>query len=55
MAHPHPPGEVQRILTYQDRGWVATPAELRQYLRWLWRCHPAHLVAAGNEEHVHRA
>ncbi|GAA1888913.1 hypothetical protein [Asanoa iriomotensis] len=33
------PGEVVRILTYQDRGWVATPAELRAYLAWLWR-HP---------------
>ncbi|GIF71926.1 hypothetical protein [Asanoa siamensis] len=31
------PGELKRILTYMDRGWVATPAELRAYLGWLWR------------------
>lgn len=30
------PGEVNRILTYMDRGWVATPDELQQYLQWLW-------------------
>ncbi|GAB7036289.1 hypothetical protein JCM9533A_01360 [Catenuloplanes niger JCM 9533] len=30
------PGEIQRILTYADRGWLATPAELRAYLGWLW-------------------
>ncbi|MEU6074219.1 ElyC/SanA/YdcF family protein [Micromonospora sp. NPDC047074] len=34
------PGEVSRILTYMDRGWVATLEELRQYLRWLWSEHP---------------
>ncbi|MEV0720853.1 hypothetical protein [Asanoa sp. NPDC050611] len=31
------PGEVLRIVTYMDRGWLATPAELRDYLDWLWR------------------
>jgi hypothetical protein len=31
------PGEVVRILTYMDRGWVADPDELRRYLTWLWR------------------
>ncbi|WP_233601165.1 MULTISPECIES: hypothetical protein [Micromonospora] len=41
------PGEVQRILTYQERGWVATPAELRQYLHWLWSRHPALLDASA--------
>lgn len=30
------PGEVKRILAYTDRGWVATPEELRHYLHWLW-------------------
>lgn len=30
------PGEVKRILTYMDKGWVATPEELRRYLHWLW-------------------
>ena len=30
------PGEVHRIITYTDKGWVATPEELRQYLQWLW-------------------
>ncbi|MFC4018098.1 YdcF family protein [Micromonospora sp. GCM10011542] len=30
------PGEVKRILTYQDEGWVATGEQLRRYLRWLW-------------------
>lgn len=30
------PGEVGRILSYRDNGWVATPEELRQYLNWLW-------------------
>jgi len=39
------PGEVERILTYADRGWVATPAELRDYLGWLWRQHRSLLVA----------
>lgn len=39
------PGEVERILTYADQGWVATPAELRDYLGWLWRQHRSLLVA----------
>ncbi|MDG4785715.1 hypothetical protein O7626_07180 [Micromonospora sp. WMMD1102] len=30
------PGEAVRILSYQQRGWVATLDELRQYLHWLW-------------------
>jgi hypothetical protein len=30
------PGEVKRILTYVDSGWVATPKELQAYLGWLW-------------------
>ncbi len=33
------PGEVTRILRYLERDWVATPEELRQYLRWLWSRH----------------
>lgn len=33
------PGEVKRILTYQDKGWLATPLELRRYLSWLWSSH----------------
>ncbi|MDP9794446.1 uncharacterized SAM-binding protein YcdF (DUF218 family) [Catenuloplanes nepalensis] len=30
------PGEIHRILTYADRGWISTPTELRTYLGWLW-------------------
>ncbi|WP_262282150.1 YdcF family protein [Micromonospora sp. MA102] len=30
------PGEIKRILTYMEDGWVATPEEVRQYLQWLW-------------------
>ncbi|GAB3338650.1 hypothetical protein GCM10027452_11680 [Micromonospora halotolerans] len=30
------PGEIKRILTYMEEGWVATPEEVQQYLRWLW-------------------
>jgi len=30
------PGEVQRIIAYAEKGWVATPDELRQYLHWMW-------------------
>nr|WP_307248573.1 ElyC/SanA/YdcF family protein [Catenuloplanes indicus] len=30
------PGEVHRIITYTARGWLASPAELRTYLGWLW-------------------
>lgn len=30
------PGEVTRILTYMDRGWIASTGELRSYVRWLW-------------------
>ncbi|MGC3859234.1 hypothetical protein ACPSM1_03480 [Micromonospora chersina] len=33
------PGEAKRILAYAEEGWVATPAELREYLRWLWSRH----------------
>ncbi|RZU72873.1 hypothetical protein EV384_1261 [Micromonospora kangleipakensis] len=40
------PGEVKRILTYMDKGWVATPEELQQYLQWLWSHHTALLVRA---------
>lgn len=38
------PGEARRILAYLDEGWVATPAELQDYLRWLWSRHRALLV-----------
>lgn len=38
------PGEIKRILNYMDRGWVATPEEVQQYLRWLWTHHRALLV-----------
>jgi uncharacterized SAM-binding protein YcdF (DUF218 family) len=31
------PGEVQRILAYVKQGWVASPQQLRDYLRWFWR------------------
>jgi hypothetical protein len=41
------PGEVKRILTYADEGWVATPEELRRYLRWLWSHHMSLLVRAA--------
>lgn len=40
------PGEVRRILAYTDEGWLATPEELQQYLRWLWTEHPSLLSAA---------
>jgi hypothetical protein len=30
------PGEVTRILTYMDRGWIASTGELRSYICWLW-------------------
>jgi hypothetical protein len=30
------PGEAHRILSYVKNGWVASPQELRDYLRWLW-------------------
>lgn len=33
------PGEVKRILTYLNKGWLATPQELRRYLSWLWSNH----------------
>ncbi|MEV4982070.1 hypothetical protein [Micromonospora sp. NPDC053811] len=33
------PGEVERILRYNARGWVATLEELQRYLRWLWNDH----------------
>jgi hypothetical protein len=38
------PGEVKRILTYTGKGWVATPEEVQEYLRWLWSHHHALLV-----------
>ncbi|MER7279132.1 hypothetical protein ABT369_32310 [Dactylosporangium sp. NPDC000244] len=38
-AHELVPGELRRILTYMREGWVATPEELREYLRWLWDTH----------------
>lgn len=33
------PGEAERILTYMNKGWVATLEELQGYLRWLWSAH----------------
>lgn len=45
------PGEVRRILTYMDKGWVATPGELQEYLQWLWSHHKALLVTARPEAH----
>ncbi|MET8833911.1 hypothetical protein ABZV78_08350 [Micromonospora sp. NPDC004540] len=44
------PGELKRILAYQGEGWVATPAELREYLRWLWSQHEALLVRPGRAQ-----
>ncbi|MEU2615638.1 hypothetical protein ABZ570_29305 [Micromonospora sp. NPDC007271] len=41
------PGEVKRILTYMDEGWVATLEELQQYLQWLWSQHTALLTRAS--------
>ncbi|MFG3578885.1 hypothetical protein [Micromonospora chersina] len=38
------PGEAKRILAYTEEGWVATAAELQEYLRWLWSRHTALLV-----------
>jgi len=38
------PGEAKRILDYAAEGWVATPAELRRYLTWLWQTHEALLA-----------
>ncbi|SNS93509.1 hypothetical protein [Actinoplanes regularis] len=35
------PGETKRILAYLDKGWVATPNDLRRYLNWLWNNHQA--------------
>lgn len=35
------PGEVTRMISYMDRGWLATTGELRTYLRWLWDQEPA--------------
>ncbi|MFC0029642.1 ElyC/SanA/YdcF family protein [Micromonospora chaiyaphumensis] len=40
------PGEVKRILTYLDNGWIATPEEVQQYLRWLWSHHEDLLVTS---------
>jgi hypothetical protein len=34
------PGELRRILDYADRGWIATPAQLRAYVDWLWTQSP---------------
>lgn len=33
------PGEVERILSYAGKGWLATPEQLRHYLRWWWAEH----------------
>jgi hypothetical protein len=41
------PGEITRILTYLEDGWVATPEEVRRYLRWLWSHWGPLLVRAG--------
>ncbi|MGW4501825.1 hypothetical protein ACWENR_24840 [Micromonospora sp. NPDC004336] len=38
------PGEAARILSYADRGWVATLGELQRHLRWLWEEHPTLLL-----------
>lgn len=35
------PGEVKRIIIYQDKGFVATFEELQRYLEWLWSRSPA--------------
>lgn len=32
-------GETKRILDYRNEDWVASPADLRDYLRWLWSHH----------------
>jgi hypothetical protein len=40
------PGEIKRILSYIDNGWVATPEEVQQYLQWLWSHHKALLVTS---------
>jgi hypothetical protein len=39
-------GEAVRIIAYADEGRLATPAELRRYLRWLWRDHEALLLGS---------
>ncbi|MCM0678668.1 YdcF family protein [Micromonospora phytophila] len=41
------PGEVKRILTYMDEGWVATCEDLQQYLQWLWSRHRSLLLRAS--------
>lgn len=41
------PGEVKRILSYQDEGWIATLEELQRYLEWLWTRHQSLLTPAG--------
>ncbi|WP_432941165.1 hypothetical protein ACQPXM_33050 [Kribbella sp. CA-253562] len=41
------PGEMKRILTYMDKGWVATPEELEHYLRWLWSHHETLLTGSS--------
>ncbi|NUT34724.1 MAG: hypothetical protein HOV79_16820 [Hamadaea sp.] len=33
------PGEIERILVYADRGWVADPAAFAEYLSWLHAAH----------------
>lgn len=30
------PGEIERIVAYTDRGWLASLPELQEYLHWLW-------------------
>jgi uncharacterized SAM-binding protein YcdF (DUF218 family) len=42
------PGEVKRILTYMDEGWIATLDELQQYLQWLWSHHESLLIRASD-------
>jgi uncharacterized SAM-binding protein YcdF (DUF218 family) len=41
------PGELKRILTYMDKGWVATPEELEHYLDWLWSHHETLLTESS--------
>lgn len=48
-GHELVPGEVRRILDHQDRGWVATTGELRDYLAWLWALSRV-VVGAGDAQ-----
>ncbi|MEH0929647.1 ElyC/SanA/YdcF family protein [Micromonospora sp. CPCC 205558] len=45
------PGEVKRMLTYADEGWIATLEELQQYLQWLWSHHEP-LLRGGSRRSV---